>query len=390
MDRRLFMLCAVIFLAIAFISYANAQPGEGIKCGQGTIHLIGKAQEQYDSNVFLDPSGAKDDWVTTLSPGMTLEWPFAGDNLLRAGYIADFLMYGTYTKQNAINHTVNAGVDVQMKDVKISVDDVFRHVYDRPDTEFTQRLTRDINNLGVKAAAEYNRLGYELGYNNIYTYYETEGYQYENRFDNLINGIITYRIYTKTKLLFEFDYGNINYVKKVNSDSSSYQGLIGIRGELTAKCTGEVKAGWQYRDYTRATENDFDSLVTMAGLQEDFTERDILKINWLRSPFESLYTGTNYYIMNMLNGSYIHKFTDKFSANIGGGYQLAQYPTETTEAAITQKRLDSTWSVGAGVEYTPKKWIVCKAGYEFRQRDSNFGIYSWDENLATASVNVVY
>jgi hypothetical protein len=238
--------------------------------------------------------------------------------------------------------------------------------------------------------AEYNRLGYEIFYKNTITRYITDGYENEDKNENFINAIGTYRIFTKTKLLAEFDYGNIAYIKTFNSDANFYQGLVGIRGKLTEKCTAEIKGGWQYRDYTRATTKDYDGLVTTASIQEDFTENDILKITWLRTPFESLYTGTNYYVANNVTGMYIHKFTEKFSANVNTSYQLSTYPTETTEDSETRKRQDSTWSIGAGVEYAMQKWAICRAGYEFRQRLSNFDKFEFNDNLVTASLHLMY
>ena len=211
----------------------------------------------------------------------------------------------------------------------------------------------------------------------------TEGYAYEDRNDNTLNGILTYRIAAKTYVLGEFDYGNVSYVKKINSDANWYQGLVGVRGKLSAKLTGEAKIGWQYRDYTRPSENDYDSLVTMAGLLAEFSDRDTLGIKWIRSPYESLYQGTNYYIDNSLDLTYRHKFTHKVTGFVNGLYRISQYPEETVEGGTWKKRLDNTWNAGAGVEYAMQKWLVWTADYKFLQRKSNFGNYDYNDNLVT-------
>ena len=80
---------------------------------------------------------------------------------------------------------------------------------------------------------------------------------------------------------------------KRGSDANFYQGLIGVRGKLTAKLTGTVKAGYQIRHYIRETMKDFDGIVTMAGLLEEFSSRDMLEINWIRTPYESLWSPAN-------------------------------------------------------------------------------------------------
>ncbi len=386
----LIVSCAVC-AALPQAAYAIEWPkGEGIRLGddnRAVIHPIAGVKEQFDSNVFLDATGEKKEWITTLTGGFKLVAPMA-DNTLRAGYILDYNIFANYHKQSSLNHWANIGIDVPWRDVVWSLDDTFRRVYDRPDTEFTQRLLRYINNVDAKVVSvesEYSRLGYEIYYDNQLIDYVTEGFQGEDRRDNTVNGILRYRLGAKTWVLGEFDYGNVSYVKKVNSDSNWYQGLVGVRGKLAAKLTGEAKIGWQYRDYVRDNENDFDSLVTMAGLLGEFTERDTLGIKWIRSPYESLYSGTNYYIDNSIDLQYRHKFNHKVTGILGGLYRLSQYPEETAEGGTWKKRLDNTWNAGAGLEYQMQKWLLWSVDYKFLQRKSNFGNYDYNDNLVTVS-----
>jgi opacity protein-like surface antigen len=369
---------------------AFSQPGEGVKWGNWKLHPFGGVQEQFDSNIFLDSTGEKKDWITSLSAGFDAEGILAGDINITGGYSLTYNLFANYSKQSALNQYGNLALQREFKDVTVKVNDVFQYVYDRPDTETTQRVLWDKNDLGVIASSEYNRFGWSLEYRDIMYNYETDGWQSENRWDNNVNAIATYRIFTKTYLLAELNYGNINYCSDTNSDANLYQGLIGVKGKLTAKLTGTVKAGWQYRDYTRSTQKDCDSPVTMAGLLEQFTDRDTLSIDWIRSPYESLYTGTNYYVDNSIALKYKHKFTEKLTGNLKGLYRLSQYPTETVVGGAWKKRLDNTWSVGAGAEYAVQKWLTCKAGYDFIQRKSNFGTFDYNDNLATISVNARY
>lgn len=397
--KRVYVFAIIALAACIAIPQAAAAAewptGEGIRLSDDTrsvIHPIAGVQEQFDSNVFLDPDGEKKDWITSLTGGFKLEAPLS-DNMFRAGYILTYNAFANYQKQSSLNHWANVGMDVPLKYFTISADDTFRRVYDRPDTEFTQRLLRNLNNVDVKVISqesEYSRLGYEIYYDNALINYVTEGYQYEDRWDNTVNGILTYRIAAKTYLLTEFDYGNVSYIKKVNSDANWFQGLVGIRGKLTQKLTGEAKVGWQYRHYTRETEKDYDSPVTMAGLLEEFTDRDTLGIKWIRTPYESLYQGTNYYVDNSIDLQYRHKFNPKLTGILGGLYRLSQYPESTVEGGTWKKRLDNTWNAGAGIEYQMQKWLTWTADYKFIQRKSNFGNYDYDDNLVTVGGKAVF
>lgn len=381
---------ALFLVSVVAASVASAEPGDGISLGDAKLNLLGNVQEQYDSNVFLSSSDEKGDWISTFSPGAKLEWPFGSDNVFRAFYMADFNVYAEHDKQNSIDHTASAALEFNVNGVKMEFGDLFRKVYDRPDSETTERINRIINTASANISAEYGDLGYEAGYQNIVTYYLNDMYSHEDKDENFVNLIGTYRISADTKMLLEFDYGNINYTKTTNSDANLFQGLIGVRGKLTDSCSAEIKAGWQYRDYVRESDNNFNSIVTTASVREKFTQNDILELTWLRGPFESLYDGVNYYVANRIDATYTHKFTKKFSANAGGSFLWSWYPMETTEDGATKKREDGTWSVGGGVAYDIYKWLGWKAGYEFRQRHSNFGNFDFDDHLFTTSVSFVY
>lgn len=383
---RLLVLGAVILLA----QNVFAQPGEGIKYGNWKLHPIGAVQEQFDSNIFLQPSGEKKDWITTFRGGFQGEGIVMGDTDVTAGYLAEYNLFANYSKESALNQYGNAAIQHQFKDITFNVDDEFQHTYSRPNSETTQRVLWNENNLGFKASAEYNRFGWSAEYRPIYYNYQTEGWEGENRWENDANLVLSYRVYTKTYVFNEINYGNIDYVKKLNSDANFYQDLIGVRGKLTAKLTGTMKVGWQYRHYIRETMKDFDSPVTMAGLLEEFSDRDKLEINWIRSPYESLWTPANYYVDNRIDLKHTHKFTHKLSGNIGGGYALDTYPASALDGSTWKKRDDNTWNVGAGIEYDIQKWLVWTAGYSFIQRKSNFSSFNYDDNLVTTAINVTY
>lgn len=384
-------LCTILMIiGILLAQAAYAQPGEGIKAGNWKVHPFAGTKETYDSNIFQEPTSEKHDWITTFLAGFDLEGLFAGD-AVRGGYSAEYNLFANYSKESALNQYADAMIKHIFKnDILLTVDDDFQHSFSRPDTETTQRVSWNRNNLGAKLSADYNRFGWSAEYRDVMYNYQTDGWEFENRWDNIVNLALSYRVYTKTYIFTEFNYGNIDYVKKYNSDGNYFQSLVGIRGKITPKLTGTMKVGWQYRNYTRDTMNNYNSPVTMAGLIEQFTSRDTLAIDWIRSPYESLYTGSNYFVDNSIKLNYKHKFTDKVAGNLGGLYRLSQYPSDTLESGTWKKRLDNTWSVGAGIEYDMQKWLVWKAGYDFSQRQSNFGNFDYNDNLASVSVKAMY
>ena len=75
---------------------------------------------------------------------------------------------------------------------------------------------------------------------------------------------------------------------------------------------------------------------------------------------------------------------------MNGLYQINSYPRESTEGTETKKRKDKYYSLGAGLRYYMKEWLTLTLEAEHIARDSNFGIYDYDENLITASARAEF
>jgi polysaccharide biosynthesis protein VpsM len=362
---------------------------KGIKLGPVIVHPSLAVKEQYDDNVFWTPSNKKHDFITTVTPGMGLELPFS-DNKLKFDYKADIARFADNDSQNAVNHYVNGLLELNFRDVVFNCGDRFEKRFDRPTSEFTNRVKYDRNTAKATAGMTFNRLEFELGYSDLWYDYETPGYSDKDRYEDVVDLIASYRFLPKTSFLLEFDYGHVNYRTDVKSNSDSYQPLVGLRGKLTAKSTAEIKVGYQARNYKRDGEPDFNSVVTMAGIIEEFTPSNTLTLNFLRKPYESQYSANNYYTLTSPSAMYVHKFTNKFSTKLSGSYQLNAYPRETTENAVTKNRKDNFWSVGTGITYDIKKWLSCGLDYEYKRRDSNFDNFDYKDNLVTLSAAAAF
>lgn len=362
---------------------------KGIKLGPVIAHPSFSVKEQYDDNVFLDPDSKKHDFITTLTPGVGLELPFS-DNKLKFDYKVDIARFADYDSQNSVNHDVNGLLELNFRDIVFNCGDRFEKKFDRPDSEFTSRVKYDRNTAKATAAMMLNRLGFDLGYSNLWYDYKTSDYKDEDRYEHTVDLIASYRFLPKTSLLLEFDYGHIEYDTGVKSNSDSYQPLVGLRGKLTAKSTAEIKVGYQSRNYKREGEPDFSSVVAIASIVEEFTPSDKLTLNFLRKPYESQYSSNNYYALTGPSATYVHKFTDKFSGKLSAAYQLNAYPQQTIEDGISKKRKDNFWSMGTGITYDIKKWLSCGLDYEYKQRDSNFGKFDYKDNLVTLNASAAF
>ena len=355
------------------------------------LHPWADIKLQYDDNVFLDSDDEKDDFIITLSPGITFKQPFQEDNLLTLGYHAEINKYMDQTSQDATNHFLSGAVDINWRDVSFKVYDDFKRVFEHPSVEDTERVKRDDNTIGIAGKWQKERLGIQLGYEHFTrNYRDDDVYDAYDRADDIYSLIISHQTFAKTELLFEYDYAQISYDESTHSDSDYHQLLIGAIGELTPNTVAVVKTGYQFRDYEDAGDSDFDSGVLYADIAHKFSSKNALKLSLTRTAYESTYGANNFYRVANASAVFDHFFTPKLLGFLTTVYQENSYPEETTEGTETKKRKDKYYALGAGLRYYLKRWLTLTLRAEHIIRDSNFSVYEYDKNLITLSATAVF
>lgn len=358
-----------------------------------TVHAAAKAVEVLDTNVFLSDSDTKFDAVTVLSPSFGVEIPFR-DNTISADYEMSSYLYGTWNSQNHIDHQIRGLVDLNLTDYKITVKDNFRAFTDRAADENSLRLRRTYNAMRAGVAAEFERLGFDVGYTNRLEMYGSKdlavaSLTYEDK-DRLINAVdltVSYRFLPKTWFLVENDLGFVHYYNSSQVPGSWYdETLAGFKGEWFSKLDLDFKAGLRFQIYDNSdiiADKSYVGAVMRGGFNYHPTPRDTASLRLEKTIYESTYSTMNYYDMNQVGVTYRHTFTDKLSADLFGAYQLSLYPSATTENGSTGKRYDNFLTGGASVRYDMRKWASFEIRYEYRQKISKFDIYDYIDNATT-------
>ncbi len=375
----------VSFLTIALIFNPVLYAAEGFRLGDSDAEVSPYAEIklQYDDNVFLDSDDEKDDFIITLTPGVSLEWPFQ-DNMLTLDYHADINQFVSHTSQDEVDHYVSGNLEIKRQDLTFNIYGDFRRVFERPSTEDTSRVKRDDNTIGITAKLQKERLGIQLGYEHFIRNYRSDStYDAYDREEDIYSLILTHKTFPKTELLLEYDFAQIEYDESTRSNSDYHQILVGAIGGLTPKTTATIKAGYQMRNYERGSEPDFDTGVLYAEMIHKFSDKDAIKLSFLRSAEESTYGVNNYYKIENVSAVFDHYFNHKLLGFINGLYQLNSYPRETTEGTETKHRKDSYASLGAGFRYYMREWLSLTLKIEHIDRDSNFDTYDYAQNLIT-------
>ena len=380
----------VSFLCMFFLTDQALFAAEGIKIGEAKLNPYVETKLQYDDNVFLNSNDEKDDFIVTLTPGLSLEWPVYG-NLFKFDYHAAINRFMDNTSQDATDHYLSTSLDINWQDATFTIHEDFKRVFERPSTEDVTRVKRDDNSAGIIAKLQRDKLGIELGYENfIRNYKSSPSYELYDRRDNIYSLMFTHQTFRKTRLLLEYYFAQIRYSEDTRSDSNYHQFLIGAIGELTPKTTATIKTGYQLRNYERDSEPDFDTAVLYADITHKFSGKNTVKLSFLRSAEESTYDVNNYYKIENLSWVFDHYFNNRLLGFITGIYQINSYPRESTEGIETAKRKDKYYSMGVGLRYYLKKWFTLTLHLEHIIRDSNFDIFEYKQNLITVTAKAEF
>lgn len=367
--------------------------GQGnVKVGSVEVHSRVAVAEQYDDNIFWEPSDKKQDWITILSPGIRFDLPFkAEQHLLSLDYYADIAWFNEFSSQNYQNHYITSLLDLDFNNWCLNFKDKFTpQTSDRADTEFTARIKRRENNFNALFSKEFNKLSFDVSYDNFLVRYNESDLKDLDRIEQV--GTLTgyTQILPKTRALLEYNYSDISYSRENERNGYYNQLRIGLEGRPTNKMTLMGKVGYQARQYRDEGESDWDHVAAYVDLIERFTDRTTLILNYLLTAAESTYSMNNYYQQNNFSAELRQRIFTKFTAYVGGYYGQNDYPDVTTEGSQTAKRRDKIWTAKAGLRYDIKEWIFAQIEYNYRDRDSNLDLLDYVDNNVQLSVSAEF
>jgi hypothetical protein len=393
------LLAGSIFLCYSGLAYgqvskvhpAISSAAQGFRWGELRIHPAFSLIEQYESNIFQVPTDEQGDFSTRISPGFALHLP-TGRHDFFGGYRAEFIKYAKLKNQDTVDHFATLGMKLDFPGgLLVNMDNVFSKSTQPPLSD----LSGPVKNLQdvLRTSVEY-RLGeiYSVGLSHDLHYFKFLQQQDEflDRVENRVGFTGFYRIFPKTDILLEPGYGRIQYLQSssTNRSANNYDVFAGVRGEPTAKIRGLGKVGYLYRDPQTTGGKSFSGVVTSNQWDYQVTGKTNLTLTFERRPFESSFVNNDFFIsiFGILTANYIFSPNLSFQANVGAAWN--DYPVTATVGTQTGKRNDTLIGAGAGVTYNFTRWLFVRGNYQFNRRDSNFGIFDFNDNVAFISINL--
>jgi hypothetical protein len=346
---------------------------------------------EYNSNVFQTPNNAQDDVIFKTIPGFVIDYTY-GPHSLSAGYRAEILNYVTLTNQNTVNNIMAFQLRLDFPRWLLTLNDDFVQTNDPPNSELTGPIKSTTNVL--TPAAEFrvtSRFSTGLSYSWTRVRYEDPSVgDLIDRDEHVIAPSVYWKFVPKADIGLSFRYDRTDFTESGDRDYDSYGVRVGLRGDLTAKLSSTFHVGYLWRVGTVSDQASWDGFTFGGDITYRPTERTTITLATDRSPQESTFLTTDFYITTNATLLAQHQLLPKLSigGRIGGGTN--DYPTKQTVGGVTDWRRDWFLSAGAQAEYTIQPWLRVGLEYLFTRRDSNFNAFDFNEHQVTGRVTLQF
>jgi len=394
------LLTGVLILVIspspAFAQLAIKELPGNIHLGPVRIHPQFSVKEVYTDNYFLEDTNKKENWITVLTPGITLQLPFMRRHIFQFDYHADIFKNINFSRYDTEDHNASGLFNFNFPwGLELTIGDQFIKSATPPDFEGD---TQDdyYYNIGMAEAAYRfaERYKVKLVYRNAFQDFWTEAAEVDNYKRNEVSAGIYYRFLPKTSVLVEYTFYRMDNEKRdpLSTDNDNHQIWVGLEWEPGAKIKGGIKGGYIHRRYDELGSGRNESNFGMRGdLTYLIGKSTTLNAVATREIIQTLVTAGeefygSHYIRTGGTLSLNHNFTSKIAANVAGFYYNDDY---RERGAFSEKRMDNRYGGSAGIGYQFRDWLGFRVNYRYTENASNFDVEEYRENRVFIQVYLV-
>jgi len=361
--------------------------------------LHGEGLATYESNLFIQPTGAQHDFIFRISPGVAVGWGefkselygpenfrhrferYSGKNYLYVDYSPSYTWYADHSDLDTFDHAARLegewnlqrfafGARASYVTQTMPVEDIGNRVKQK---ELTGALTSRYDYSG-KTSFEVNAFYDGLRYNG-------DGVNSsEWRNEDWMN----YQISPKIKLGIGATLARVN--REFGASQDYEQARVRAIYEASEKLTVSLTGGAEWRQ-------------TDGG--EDRTD-GIFELDLAWSPFDGTYiylqgyrrsvTGntdaSDYYVATGVLAQCRQRLFQRFYFDLTLQYQNADY--QVPEGSVGLNRSDNLFVVRPGVGFDLASWANCEISGEYRRNDSTDSQRGFDATTAIVRFNLLF
>jgi hypothetical protein len=394
-------------------------------------------QEEYNSNIDLTPTNRRDDYITTVSPGLrfstlprgevtraqqapTAEQKFGIDLDVNAG----FVFYADEEDDNytSLNGSLNAWYlfspkfSFRVRDYLIRSDEIREADFSATAIEGQTLISRTTRRTPYYRNVFEPSVEYRFGRENIFginyrnNTYRNRSDLFEHSTENYINprltywfnirngitleygltlgdferspdltghmgtGRYTYRFNPRTSIFGEYTY----LLRDFDSPSIDYvihRPSLGVEHAFSPTLTARVQGGyyWQNPERGSTTDGVFYD-VSLSQRARNTTYTFSFQGGYTEDYFTAENLGFNKYYRAI--GRVTHQPLEKMTVGLFGSYEWIKYYADVAE---TSGQKDQIWTIGADASYQFFRWLTLSLQGSYRENHSNFDTADYTE-----------
>ena len=349
-----------------------------IQKGPAVLKPQFEVRQTYSDNIVYRETDVESDLISTISPGLSVQFGSRTYNYIDLTYFFDRLEYWEHNELSANQHRASMVTRIEKSRFLLEgIDDV-------------QRLASPVGGGISIGGSKIERLQWLDQYKLTYDFSEktalyVEGLHsttdYQSDFQLYDSFTLTgtlgfeYMAFSQTSFFGEAYYG-MTENEKNRPEMFEYPtarfvgGFVGARGNFTEQLIGSVKAGYEHRTYSGGDGSSGAPVVAMS-LTERFSENTILTLTYARAQRESVQFVRSTYTSDNIALSLLQNIAEdgRLRANLNLSYSTADY--ETSGIFISGSRKDHLATAGLTITYDIKLWWRAFGSYTFEYLDSN-------------------
>lgn len=345
---------------------------------------------KYDNNIFSESSNTKSSGIFTVVPSVNLLLEDGVNN-----YNIDLAINsGTYLSSSDDNYlNTNLGFGVHLEPSSQSRFDItgeanwlseergtgltegLGDIVDEPLTYSEQKFgaAYEYGALSAPARVEVSVDYYNKGYTNFTDITELRDY------DSMkLASTFYYGTGASTDILFEISRDAIDYSKsdtsESNRDSNDYRALAGVKWEATALTSGEVKIGYQEKDFSSANRENFSGLSWDASVTWQPLTYSTIDFVTSRAARDPNVIG-DYIDESFYSATWGHDWNSKLSTQLFVSYMNEDYSGGSTT------RSDDTTILSMSVNYNFLRWLDVSLFTDFTDKNSTNANILFDKTV---------
>jgi hypothetical protein len=333
------------------------------------LFVFGGVTYNYSSNMFAEAVG-RSDYTVSAQAGLELK--------RRAGIIAvnsiaklDFVRYGQYTDQNALNPNFSLELNKTTGRTTGAL------------TVSAYRETRSDSAVNLRTSSWNFPLNLSIKYPVNDKFYVTSGSGYLRRtYSDSQTTLVNYRDFSEAVDLYYVYTSKLDLIGgyRLRVATTSVEGRtvdhwfnVGATGGILAKMSGTIRAGYQFRNLSGTTGDKFDHFNAQAALNWPITRKVALALQLSRD-FSTIATGHSVDSSSLaLTGTYLYSRKIEFSGAIS-------YGKNDFLGQIQSNRHDTFFSWTTGGQYKMNDHFQLGASYTYFRNWSTLGFSDFDSH----------